>query len=146
MRREPKLKDFEFEVFERCMPIEVMASRGINTMRYGPLRPVGIRDPRREGRPYAVVQLRKEKREGNAYNIVGFQTNLKFSEQKRVFSLIPALNHAEFERYGVMHRNTFLQSPEILNADFSVKDQPMLFLRGRSRAWKGMWRARQAGL
>lgn len=141
-----KLKDFEFEVFERCMPIEVMASRGIDTMRYGPLRPVGIRDPRREGRPYAVVQLRKEKREGNAYNIVGFQTNLKFAEQKRVFSMIPGLENAEFMRYGVMHANTFINAPKVLDSAWALKDNKHIFFAGQLTGVEGYMESAASGL
>ncbi len=141
-----KLKDFEFEVFERCMPIEVMASRGIDTMRYGPLRPVGIRDPRREGRPYAVVQLRKEKREGNAYNIVGFQTNLKFAEQKRVFSMIPGLENAEFLRYGVMHANTFINAPKVLDSAWALKDNKHIFFAGQLTGVEGYMESAASGL
>lgn len=141
-----KLKDFEFEVFERCMPIEVMASRGIDTMRYGPLRPVGIRDPRREGRPYAVVQLRKEKREGNAYNIVGFQTNLKFAEQKRVFSMIPGLERAEFMRYGVMHANTFINAPKVLDSAWALKDNKHIFFAGQLTGVEGYMESAASGL
>ncbi len=141
-----KLKEFEFEVFERCMPIEVMASRGIDTMRYGPLRPVGIRDPRREGRPYAVVQLRKEKREGNAYNIVGFQTNLKFAEQKRVFSMIPGLERAEFLRYGVMHANTFINAPKVLDSAWALKDNKHIFFAGQLTGVEGYMESAASGL
>ena len=102
-------------VFEGCMPVEVMARRGVDTLRYGPLKPVGLKDPRTDKEPYAVVQLRKDNAAGSIYNIVGFQTHLKFPEQKRVFSMIPALKHAEFVRYGVMHRNTYLDSPRMLD-------------------------------
>jgi methylenetetrahydrofolate--tRNA-(uracil-5-)-methyltransferase len=111
----------EFEssgkVYEGCMPIEVMASRGADTIRFGPLKPVGLRDPRTGHRPWANVQLRRENAAGTMYNLVGFQTNLKFGEQKRVFGMIPALKNAEFYRYGVMHRNTFIDSPRVLSAD-----------------------------
>ena len=101
------LHEFEKrEIFEGCMPVEIMAKRGIDTLRYGPLKPVGFDDPRTGKRPYAVVQLRQDNKEGNIYNIVGFQTNLKFGEQKRVFGMIPGLENAEFIKYGVMHRNT----------------------------------------
>ena len=100
------------------MPIEVLASRGMDTMRFGPLKPVGLTDPRTGHRPWAVVQLRRENQEGTMYNLVGFQTNLKFPEQKRVFSMIPGLEHAEFHRYGVMHRNSFLDSPRLLGYGF----------------------------
>ena len=102
-------------VFEGCMPIEVMARRGEDTMRFGPMKPVGLPDPKTGRDPYAVVQLRKDNLEGTIYNIVGFQTHLKFPEQKRVFSMIPALKNAEFVRYGVMHRNTYLNSPKLLD-------------------------------
>ena len=141
-----KLKDFEFEVFEKCMPIEVMASRGVDTMRYGPLRPVGIRNPHSEERPYAVVQLRKEDGEGNAYNIVGFQTNLKFGEQKRVFSMIPGLENAEFLRYGVMHANTFINAPKVLDSAFGVKNKPLLFFAGQLTGVEGYMESVASGL
>lgn len=125
----------EFEqggtVYEGCMPVEVMASRGVDTLRFGPLRPVGLRDPNTGHRPWAVVQLRKENTQGTLYNLVGFQTNLKFGEQKRVFSLIPGLENAEFVRYGVMHRNTFLNSPKLLNASLQAKNYPNLFFAGQ---------------
>ena len=102
--------DSDRQVYEGCMPIEIMAKRGPDTIRFGPMKPVGLRDPRTGHRPWAVLQLRKENAEGSLYNLVGFQTNLKFGEQKRVFSMIPALKNAEFVRYGVMHRNTFINS------------------------------------
>lgn len=121
----------EEHVYEGCMPIEIMARRGADTIRYGPLKPVGLRDPRTGHRPWAAVQLRRENREGTLYNLVGFQTNLKFGEQKRVFSMIPGLEHAEFARYGVMHRNTFLDSPRLLDETFrmrsSSQDRPVYF-------------------
>ena len=119
-----ELHEFEkeyFKVYEGCMPIEVLAKRGPDTIRYGPLRPVGLRDPRTGHRPWAVVQLRRENAAGTMYNIVGFQTNLLFPEQKRVFSMIPGLENAEFVRYGVMHRNTFLDSPRLLDGWFRLK-------------------------
>ena len=110
------LHEFEKkEIFEGCMPIEVMAKRGADTIRFGPLKPVGFTDPRTGKRPYAIIQLRQDNKEGTLYNMVGFQTNLKFGEQKRVFSLIPGLENAEFVKYGVMHRNTFINSPELLD-------------------------------
>ena len=112
-----ELKDVDreaFKVYEGCMPIEVLAKRGEDSIRFGPLKPVGLTDPRTGKRPYAVVQLRKENREGTMYNLVGFQTNLKFGEQKRVFSMITGLENAEFIRYGVMHRNSFINSPKLL--------------------------------
>ena len=117
-----QLHSFEREqmkVYEGCMPVEVMAKRGADTLRYGPLKPVGLTDPHTGRRPWAVVQLRSENRQGSLYNLVGFQTNLKFPEQKRVFSMIPGLEQAEFVRYGVMHRNTFLDSPRLLVSDLS---------------------------
>ena len=141
-----KLKDFEFEVFERCMPIEVMASRGVDTMRYGPLRPIGIRNPHSDERPYAVIQLRKEDGEGSAYNIVGFQTNLKFSEQKRVFSMIPGLENAEFLRYGVMHANTFINAPKVLDSAFAVKNNPFIFFAGQLTGVEGYMESVASGL
>ena len=107
-------------VYEGCMPIEVMASRGRDTMRFGPMKPVGLVDPRTGHRPWAVLQLRKENKDGTMYNLVGFQTNLKFGEQKRVFSMFPALKNADFIRYGVMHRNTYINSPLVLNNDYSL--------------------------
>jgi methylenetetrahydrofolate--tRNA-(uracil-5-)-methyltransferase len=117
-----KLNEFDL-VYEGCMPIEVLAKRGIDSPRFGPMKPVGFTDPATGKRPYALVQLRAENTAGSLYNIVGFQTNLKFGEQKRVFSLIPGLENAEFVRFGVMHRNTFLNSPEVLNPDFSMKTE-----------------------
>ena len=140
------LKDFEINVFERCMPIEIMASRGEYTMRYGPLRPVGIRNPHREERPYAVVQLRKENAQGSAYNIVGFQTNLKFGEQKRVFRLIPGLENAEFSRYGVMHRNTFINAPKVLDNCFAMKKYPYIFFAGQMTGVEGYMESIVSGL
>ncbi len=133
------------EIFEGCMPVEVMASRGKDTLRFGTFKPVGLFDNDGE-RPYAVLQLRRENAEGTSLGLVGCQTNLKFAEQKRVFSLIPALKNAEFERYGVMHRNTFLESPEILNSDFSVKNQPMLFFAGQMTGVEGYMESAMSGL
>lgn len=133
------------EIFEGCMPVEVMASRGKDTLRFGTFKPVGLSD-RNGKRPYAVLQLRRENEAGTSLGLVGCQTNLKFSEQKRVFSLIPALKNAQFERYGVMHRNTFLESPEILNSDFSVKDQPMLFFAGQMTGVEGYMESAASGL
>ena len=141
------LKDFEKkEIFSACMPVEVMAKRGEDTLRFGPLRPVGIRDPRTDERPYAVVQLRKEDNYDELYNIVGFQTNLKFGEQKRVFSLIPALHDAEFVRYGVMHRNTFLNAPETLNGDFSCKKNENVYFAGQISGVEGYLESAMSGL
>ena len=124
-------------VFEGCMPIEVMASRGVDTMRYGPMKPVGLPDPKTGKDPYAVVQLRTENRETTAYNLVGFQTRLTWPEQKRVFSMIPGLEHAEFLRYGSIHRNTFINAPALLNKDLSFKQRPSLFLAGQITGVEG---------
>lgn len=134
------------DVYEGCMPIEVMASRGADTMRFGPLKPVGLRDPKTGHRPWAVLQLRKENSAGTMYNLVGFQTNLKFGEQKRVFSMIPALKNAEFVRYGVMHRNTFLDSPRFLNADFSFKKRENLFFAGQITGVEGYMESASSGI
>lgn len=136
----------DFKVYEGCMPIEVMAKRGADTMRYGPLKPVGLTDPRTGRRPWAVVQLRKENQQGSMYNIVGFQTNLKFGEQKRVFSLIPGLQNAEFVRYGVMHRNTFIDSPRLLNKDLSLKTQPNLYFAGQITGVEGYCESAASGI
>ena len=122
-------------VFEGCMPVEVMAKRGEMTLAYGPMKPVGLEVDGQ--RPFAVVQLRRDNAEDTLYNIVGFQTNLKFGEQKRVFGLIPGLEHAEFVRFGVMHRNTFLNSPNLLRWDFSMRDDPMLFFAGQMTGVEG---------
>ena len=127
-----------FRVYEGCMPIEILASRGKDTMRFGPLKPVGLTDPRTGRRPYAVIQLRRENQEGTMYNIVGFQTNLKFGEQKRVFSMIPGLEHAEFVRYGVMHRNSFLDSPRLLGADYALRSNPNCFFAGQMTGVEGL--------
>lgn len=141
-----ELKDFENNVFEGCMPIEVMASRGENTMRFGPLKPVGLRDERKNEKPYAVLQLRKENVSGTLYNLVGFQTNLKFSEQKRVFSLIPALKNAEFVRYGVMHRNTYINAPVFLDRNFALKSNPKLYFAGQITGVEGYVESALSGL
>lgn len=133
-------------VYEGCMPVEIMAKRGADTLRFGPLKPVGLRDPRTGHRPWAVLQLRKENRDGTMYNLVGFQTNLKFPEQKRVFSMIPALKDAEFVRYGVMHRNTFLDSPRLLNGDFSMKEHPSVFFAGQITGVEGYMESAAAGI
>ena len=124
-------------VFEGCMPVEVMARRGVDTLRYGPLKPVGLKDPRTDKEPYAVVQLRKDNAAGSIYNIVGFQTHLKFPEQKRVFSMIPALKHAEFVRYGVMHRNTFLNSPKLLDRFYADRRDPLVAFAGQMTGVEG---------
>ncbi len=132
------LHEFEKrEIFEGCMPIEVMAKRGIDTIRFGPLKPVGFTDPRTNTRPYAIVQLRQDNKEGNLYNMVGFQTNLKFGEQKRVFSMIPGLENAEFAKYGVMHRNTFINSPELLDNTYNLKQNPNIFFAGQITGVEG---------
>lgn len=136
----------EGAVFEGCLPLEVMAKRGRQTMTFGPLKPVGLRDPRTGVKPYAVVQLRKENRAGSLFNLVGFQTHLKWGEQKRVFSLIPGLEKAEFVRYGVMHRNTFLNAPKALKADFSFKAKPGLFFAGQMTGVEGYVESAASGL
>ena len=128
------------------MPIEVLASRGKDTMRYGPLKPVGLVDPRTGHRPWANLQLRKENKQGTMYNLVGFQTNLKFPEQKRVFSMFPALHNAEFLRYGVMHRNTFINSPEYLCSDFSLRENPHIFFAGQITGVEGYIESISSGL
>lgn len=133
-------------VYEGCMPIEVMASRGADTMRFGPMKPVGLRDPSTGHRPWAALQLRKENEAGTMYNLVGFQTNLKFGEQKRVFSMIPALKNAEFVRYGVMHRNTFINSPGRLNADFSFIGRENLFFAGQITGVEGYMESAASGI
>lgn len=140
------LHDFEKrEIFEGCMPVEVMAARGKESLRYANFKPVGLRD--KEGnRFYAVLQLRKETADGGAYNLVGCQTNLKWGEQKRVFSLIPALKNAEFLRYGVMHRNTFINSPACLNADFSLKTNPQVFFAGQITGVEGYVESAASGI
>ncbi len=144
-----RLRDFEkhpFTVYEGCMPIEVLASRGEDTMRFGPLKPVGITDKHTGKRPYAVVQLRRENREGTLFNMVGFQTNLKFSEQKRVFSMIPGLENAEFMRYGVMHRNTFINSPDLLRPDLSMRLAPDIYFAGQITGVEGYMESAASGI
>ena len=141
------LHDFETDgIYEGCMPIEVMAKRGENTVRFGPMKPVGLRDPATGHRPWAVLQLRKENAEGSLYNLVGFQTNLKFGEQKRVFGLIPALAHAEYARYGVMHRNTFLHSPGLLTPAFHTVQNPDLFFAGQITGVEGYMESAASGI
>lgn len=135
---EAEVHGFEDQkVFEGCMPVEVMARRGFDTLRYGPLKPVGLKDPRTGREPYAVVQLRKDNAAGSIYNIVGFQTHLKFGEQKRVFSMIPALHDAEFVRYGVMHRNTFLCSPRLLDRYYADRRNPLVAFAGQMTGVEG---------
>ena len=124
-------------VFEGCMPVEVMARRGEDTLRYGPLKPKGLKDPATGREPYAVVQLRRDNKEGSIYNLVGFQTHLKFGEQKRVFSMIPALKNAEYVRYGVMHRNTYLDSPRLLNRYYQLKSEPRITFAGQMTGVEG---------
>ncbi len=153
-----ELKDFEkassekpnskdrFKVYEGCMPVEVLAGRGEDTMRFGPLKPVGLVDPHTGKRPYAVVQLRAENRNGTLYNMVGFQTNLKFGEQKRVFSLIPGLENAEFMRYGVMHRNTFINSPKLLTEHFNMREHSNIFFAGQITGVEGYIESAASGI
>lgn len=141
------LHEFEKkEIFEGCMPIEVMAKRGEDTIRFGPLKPVGFRDPRTDKRPYAIVQLRQDNKEGNLFNMVGFQTNLKFGEQKRVFSLIPGLENAEFVKYGVMHRNTYINSPELLDNTYCLKQNPNIYFAGQITGVEGYVESIASGL
>ena len=138
--------DGDLTVYEGCMPVEVMARRGPDTMRFGPLRPVGLVDPATGHRPWANVQLRRENREGTLYNLVGFQTNLKFGEQKRVFSMIPGLEHAEFARYGVMHRNTFLNSPRLLLPTLNLRRYPNVYFAGQITGFEGYMESAASGL
>ena len=133
-------------VYEGCMPIEVMASRGHDTIRFGPMKPAGLIDPKTGHRPWANLQLRKENRAGTMYNLVGFQTNLKFGEQKRVFSMIPALANAEFVRYGVMHRNTFIDSPRLLGGDFGFKAREGLYFAGQITGVEGYMESAASGI
>ena len=141
--QEADLKEFdrtsqkEPNVFEGCMPVEIMARRGIDTLRYGPLKPVGLRDPRTGKESYAVVQLRKENREGTMFNLVGFQTHLTFPEQKRVFRMIPGLENAEFLRYGMMHRNTYLNSPGLLTPTYAMRQRENVFFAGQMTGVEG---------
>ncbi|MBE6823851.1 MAG: methylenetetrahydrofolate--tRNA-(uracil(54)-C(5))-methyltransferase (FADH(2)-oxidizing) TrmFO [Ruminococcaceae bacterium] len=134
------------KVYEGCMPIEVLAQRGVDTIRFGPMKPVGLRDPKTGHRPWAVLQLRKETASGEMFNLVGFQTNLKFSEQKRVFGLIPALKNAEFLRYGVMHRNTFINSPKLLGADYALRANNNIFFAGQITGVEGYMESASSGL
>jgi methylenetetrahydrofolate--tRNA-(uracil-5-)-methyltransferase len=142
-----EMHDFEDEkFFEGCMPIEVMAKRGLKTMLFGPLKPVGLEDPRTGKQPYAVIQLRQDNAAGSLYNIVGFQTHLKWGEQKRVFRLIPGLENAEFVRYGVMHRNTFMRSPELLEPTYQSKKRADLFFAGQMTGVEGYVESAASGL
>ena len=138
--------DKQIKVYEGCMPIEVLAKRGADSIRFGPLKPVGLRDPKTGHRPWAVVQLRKENASGSMYNLVGFQTNLKFPEQKRVFSMIPALKNAEFLRYGVMHRNSFINSPQLLKRDLSLKKSDNIFFAGQLSGVEGYMESAASGI
>ena len=133
-------------VFEGCMPVEVMARRGEDTLRYGPLKPVGLRNPRTGKEDYAVVQLRQDNTDGTLFNMVGFQTHLKWGEQKRVFSMIPALRNAEFVRYGVMHRNTYLNSPGLLDRYYRLKTQPRIRFAGQMTGVEGYVESAASGM
>ena len=134
------------EIFEGCMPVEVMAKRGIDTLRYGPLKPMGFTDPRTGYRPYALVQLRQDNKDATIYNIVGFQTNLKFGEQKRVFSMIPGLENAEFAKYGVMHRNTFINSTKLLDRTYQLKKSKNIYFAGQITGVEGYVESISSGL
>ena len=138
--------DKEITVYEGCMPIEILASRGLDAARFGPMKPVGLVNPNTGHRPWAAVQLRKENEQGSMYNLVGFQTNLKFGEQQRVFSMIPGLENAEFVRYGVMHRNTFINSPLLLNADFSMRENPDIYFAGQISGVEGYMESAASGI
>ena len=141
------LHDFEKrEIFEGCMPIEIMAKRGMDTLRFGPLKPVGFDDPRTAKRPYAVVQLRQDDKQASLYNMVGFQTNLKYGEQKRVFGMIPGLQNAEFVKYGVMHRNTYINASELLEETYRLKSIPNLFFAGQITGVEGYVESISSGL
>lgn len=142
-----EIKDFEKKhIFEGCMPVEVMAARGVDTLLFGPLKPVGLINPHNGTQPYAVVQLRQDNREGTLYNLVGFQTNLKWGEQKRVFSMIPGLENAEFARYGVMHRNTFINSPKLLTPSYRFKKRDHLYFAGQITGVEGYVESIASGL
>lgn len=141
------LHDFEKkEIFEGCMPIEIMAKRGIDTLRFGPLKPVGFDDPRTGKRPYAIVQLRQDDTQGSIYNLVGFQTNLKFGEQKKVFSLIPGLENAEFVKYGVMHRNTYINSSVLLDETYNLKTNQNIYFAGQITGVEGYVESISSGM
>lgn len=142
-----ELHEFEKkEIFEGCMPIEIMAKRGIDTLRFGPLKPVGFKDPRIGRRPYAVVQLRQDNEEGNLFNMVGFQTNLKFGEQQKVFSIIPGLQNADFIKYGVMHRNTYINSPKLLDNTYQLKNNKNIYFAGQITGVEGYVESISSGL
>lgn len=136
----------DFDVYEGCMPIEKLAKRGLDAPRFGPMKPVGLIDPNTNHRPWACVQLRRENAKGTMFNLVGFQTNLKFGEQKRVFSMIPGLENAEFVRYGVMHRNSFLNSPKLLNRDFSLRSNKNIFFAGQITGVEGYMESAASGI
>lgn len=136
----------DFDVYEGCMPIEKLAKRGLDAPRFGPMKPVGLINPATNHRPWACVQLRRENSKGTMFNLVGFQTNLKFGEQKRVFSMIPGLENAEFVRYGVMHRNSFIDSPRCLNGDFSLKKYPNVFFAGQITGVEGYMESAASGI
>lgn len=136
----------DFDVYEGCMPIEKLAKRGADAPRFGPMKPVGLTDPKTGHRPWAAVQLRRENAAGTMFNLVGFQTNLKFGEQKRVFSMIPGLAHAEFVRYGVMHRNSFLDSPRLLSSDFQLRKQKNVFFAGQITGVEGYMESAASGI
>ena len=141
------LREFEKkEIFEGCMPIEVMAKRGIDTLRFGPLKPVGFDDPRFAKRPYAVVQLRQDDKNGTIYNMVGFQTNLKFGEQKRIFSMIPGLENAEFVKYGVMHRNTYINSTKLLDETYNLRKNANIYFAGQITGVEGYVESISSGM
>ncbi|MBO4368461.1 MAG: methylenetetrahydrofolate--tRNA-(uracil(54)-C(5))-methyltransferase (FADH(2)-oxidizing) TrmFO, partial [Clostridia bacterium] len=142
-----EVHDFEKKmVFEGCLPVEVLAERGRQTLAFGPMKPVGLPDPRTGKEPYAVVQLRKENAQGTLYNLVGFQTRLKWGEQKRVFSMIPGLEHAEFARYGVMHRNTYLNGPQVLGRNFALKTDPSVRFAGQMTGVEGYMESAASGI
>lgn len=136
----------DFDVYEGCMPIEKLAKRGLDAPRFGPMKPVGLIDPNTNHRPWACVQLRRENAKGTMFNLVGFQTNLKFGEQKRVFSMIPGLENAEFVRYGVMHRNSFLDSPRLLNSNFSLRENKNIFFAGQITGVEGYMESAASGI
>ena len=141
------LHDFEKrEIFEGCMPVEIMAKRGVDTLRFGPLKPVGFDDPKTAKRPYALVQLRQDDKDGTIYNLVGFQTNLKFGEQKRVFSLIPGLENAEFVKYGVMHRNTYINSTILLDETYNLKKNENIYFAGQITGVEGYVESISSGM
>ena len=141
------LHEFEkADIFEGCMPVEIMAGRGVDTLRFGPMKPVGLTDPRTGVEPYAVVQLRKEDEQGTMYNLVGFQTNLKIGEQKRVFGMIPGLERAEYLRYGAMHRNTFINSPRLLDGHYRLRDNEDIYFAGQMTGVEGYVESASSGL